>query len=69
MKTMTAIKPQKLASIPCSTFCAPREGPIVRSSTICTGAINAPDFNNIERFCASAELLTPVIWKLELKRP
>ena len=30
---MTAIKPQKLASIPCSTFCAPREGPIVRSST------------------------------------
>ena len=66
---MTAIKPRSLHQYLVLRFVHQEKDRLFVLQQFALAQINAPDFNNIERFCASAELLTPVIWKLELKRP
>ncbi len=53
MKTATASNPIITEIVPARIEAAPRLGPTVRSSTICTGAGSAPDFSTVTMSSAS----------------
>ena len=50
-------------------FSLPKEGPIVLSLTISTGADSEPERNNNASFDASFVVIEPDVWKRSLKTP
>ena len=61
MNKATAVKPHKVEWKPFSMFSLPKDGPMVRSSTICIGAASEPARSNSEVSLASACVILPEI--------
>ena len=61
MNAATAAKPHKVEWKPFSMFSLPKDGPMVRSSTICIGAASEPARSNNEVSLASAVVMLPEI--------
>ena len=69
MKKTTKAKPTKNDIMPLSILSCPKLGPTVRSSTISTGAANAPALSKSDKLRASCGLSRPVVWNRLLKTP